>query len=162
MASITRCLLLVTNIALWLMGACLLAAGVTAFVRPDLVQWLLNDDSGRSREEICAFYIGSGSCLLLTATVGLWGACRYLYGVLSLYLVLLCSCTAAHVVYLALQLNSCIRERVCTKGFDVESRRHWSILVQSLALFVLLVTLTLSILVCCKAKTRRGYLAVPL
>ncbi|CAN7992907.1 unnamed protein product [Ixodes hexagonus] len=162
MAAIARCLLLVTNIALWLMGGSLLTAGVTALTRPDLVQWILNDDTGRSREEICAFYITSGSCLILAASVGLWGTCCYLYGVLSMYLVLLCACTSAHVVYLALQLNSCIRDRVCTKGFDVESRRHWSILAQSLALFALLVTLTLTILVCCKAKARRGYRAVPL
>nr|XP_037276776.1 uncharacterized protein LOC119169868 [Rhipicephalus microplus] len=51
---------------------------------------------------------------------------------------------------------------VCTKNFDVNSRRHWSILVQSLAVFVLLVTLTLATTVCCKVRARRGYLAVPL
>lgn len=164
MASVARSLLIFTNVTLLLIGAALLIVGLAALIKPDLefAEWALNDESGRSHNEIIVFYIASGSCLVLVATVGFCGACHYQYGVLTAYLVLLCACTVAYVVYLAHQLTNCIKDRVCTKGFDVNSRRHWSILVQALAFFFLLANLALTTVVCCKAKVRRGYRAVPL
>ncbi|KAH7969510.1 hypothetical protein HPB52_019086 [Rhipicephalus sanguineus] len=118
-------------------GAVLLSAGLVALLRPELEvsRALLDDDSGRPPAEVAGFYIVSGCMLLLIATLGCGGSCGERYG----WMVV-----------------------VCTKNFDVNNRRHWSILVQSLAVFVLLVTLTLATTVCCKARARRGYLAVPL
>ncbi|XP_072144077.1 uncharacterized protein [Dermacentor andersoni] len=142
----------------------LLSAGLLALVRPDLEvsRTLLDDDSGRPPTEVACFYVISGGMLLLIATLGCGGSCGERYGWLVVYVGVLSLVTVALVVYLALQLDACIKERVCTKSFDVKNRRHWSILVQSLAVFALLVTLILALTVCCKARSRRGYLAVPL
>lgn len=164
MAPVARCLLLTTNVTLWTVGAVLLSAGLVALLRPELEvsRALLDDDSGRPPAEVAGFYIVSGCMLLLIATLGCGGSCGERYGWMAVYVSVVSLVTAALVVYLGLQLNACIKERVCTKNFDVNNRRHWSILVQSLAVFVLLVTLTLATTVCCKARARRGYLAVPL
>uniref|UniRef100_A0A1E1XQP8 Putative tetraspanin family integral membrane protein n=1 Tax=Amblyomma sculptum TaxID=1581419 RepID=A0A1E1XQP8_AMBSC len=164
MAPIARCLLLTTNVTLWTVGALLLSAGLLALLRPDLElsQAVLDDESGRPPAEVAGFYVVSGSLLLLIAMLGCGGSCGERYGWLVAYMCVLSLVTGALVVYLALQLNACVKEKVCTKSFDVHSRRHWSILVQSLAVFALLVTLCLAMLVCCKARARRGYLAVPL
>lgn len=164
MASVARCLLLTTNITLWVVGALLLSGGVLALLRTDLKlsQALLDDHSGRPPAEVGGFYVMSGSLFLLIAMLGCCGSCGERYGWLVVYMCALSSVTVALVVYLALQLDACIKERVCTKSFDVHNRRHWSILVQSLAVFALLVTLSLATLVCCKVRARRGYLAVPL
>lgn len=164
MAPVARCLLLTTNITLWTVGALLLSAGLLALLRPDLElsQAVLDDDSGRPPAEVAGFYVVSGSLLLLIAMLGCGGSCGERYGWLVVYMCVLSLVTGALVVYLALQLDACVKERVCTKSFDVHNRRHWSILVQSLAVCALLVTLSLATLVCCKARARRGYLAVPL
>lgn len=164
MAPLARCFLLSTNVTLWTVGAALLSAGLLALLRPDmeLARRVLDDDSGRSEAEIIAFYVTSGSLLLLISMIGCGGSCSGRYCWLVVYVSVVAAVTAALVVYLALQLEACVKDRVCTKSFDVENRRHWSILVQSLAVFALLVTLALATLVCCKAKARRGYLAVPL
>uniref|UniRef100_A0A023GCF9 Putative conserved plasma membrane protein n=1 Tax=Amblyomma triste TaxID=251400 RepID=A0A023GCF9_AMBTT len=164
MASAARCLLITTNVTLWTVGALLLAAGLLALLKPhlEISQAVLDDDSGRPPAEVAGFYVVSGSLLLLTAMLGCGGSCGERYAWLVVYMSVLSLVTGALIVYLALQLNTCIKEKVCTKSFDVQSRRHWSILVQSLAVFVLLVTLSLATLVCCKARARRGYLAVPL
>lgn len=68
-----------------LIGAALLIVGLAALIKPDLefAEWALNDESGRSHNEIIVFYIASGSCLVLVATVGFCGACHYQYGVLT-------------------------------------------------------------------------------
>lgn len=164
MAPVARYLLLTTNVTLWTVGALLLSAGLVALLRPELEisHALLDDDSGRPPAEVAGFYVVSGCMLLLIATLGCGGSCGERYGWMVVYVSVLSLVTVALVVYLGLQLDTCIKERVCTKNFDVNSRRHWSILVQALAVFVLLVTLTLATTVCCKARARRGYLAVPL
>lgn len=164
MAPVARCLLLTTNVTLWTVGAVLLSTGLLALLRPDLEvsRALLDDDSGRPPTEIACFYVISGCVLLLIATLGCGGSCGERYGWLVVYVGMLSLVTVALFVYLALQLDACIKERICTKSFDVQNRRHWSILVQSLAVFALLVTLILATTVCCKARSRRGYLAVPL
>ncbi|KAL3215172.1 hypothetical protein MRX96_034200 [Rhipicephalus microplus] len=164
MAPVARCLLLTTNVTLWTVGAALLSGGLVALLRPEweISRVLLDDDSGRPPAEIAGFYVVSGGMLLLISMLGCGGSCGERYAWMVVYVSLMALVTAALTVYLGLQLNACIKERVCTKNFDVNSRRHWSILVQSLAVFVLLVTLTLATTVCCKVRARRGYLAVPL
>ncbi|KAH6937062.1 hypothetical protein HPB50_025331 [Hyalomma asiaticum] len=123
-------------------GALLLSAGLVALLRPELEisHALLDDDSGRPPAEVAGFYVVSGCMLLLIATLGCGGSCGERYGWMVVYVSVLSLVTVALVVYLGLQLDTCIKERVCTKNFDVNSRRHWSILVQALAVFVLVCT----------------------
>uniref|UniRef100_A0A6M2D9N3 Putative tetraspanin family integral membrane protein n=1 Tax=Rhipicephalus microplus TaxID=6941 RepID=A0A6M2D9N3_RHIMP len=114
MAPVARCLLLTTNVTLWTVGAALLSGGLVALLRPEweISRVLLDDDSGRPPAEIAGFYVVSGGMLLLISMLGCGGSCGERYAWMVVYVSLMALVTAALTVYLGLQLNACIKERV--------------------------------------------------
>lgn len=152
-----RCSLFTGNLILWAGGAALLGLGLTAFFEPDVEPslWLVEGSSVAGTSTVAVAF---GCWLLAVGIAGCWAIFQYRYWPLTTYLVLVSLSAAAQVAYIALQLVSCIRERVCTKSLDLENKKHVSILAQAVFLFCSVATLALAIL--SRSGVHRGYRAV--